>query len=86
MVNLILQIAGGIMLLSMILALYRFFKAGSLVDRVIAFDIINIISISLIALITVFSGRTIYIDVALIYGLLSFLGVIIIARYLEKSL
>ena len=86
MVNLILQIAGGIMLLSMILSLYRFFKAGSLVDRVIAFDIMTIISISLIALITHFSGRVIYIDVALIYGLLSFLGVLIIARYLEKSL
>jgi multicomponent Na+:H+ antiporter subunit F len=86
MVNIILQIAGGIMLLSMILSLYRFFKAGSLVDRVIAFDIMNIISVSLIAIITLFSGRTIYIDVALIYGLLSFLGVIIIARYLEKSL
>jgi multicomponent Na+:H+ antiporter subunit F len=86
MVNIILQIAGGIMLLSMILSLYRFFKAGSLVDRVIAFDIMNIISVSLIAMITLFSGRTIYIDVALIYGLLSFLGVIIIARYLEKSL
>ncbi len=86
MVNLILQIAGGIMLLSMILSLYRFFKAGSLVDRVIAFDIMTIISISLIALITHFSGRIIYIDVALIYGLLSFLGVLIIARYLEKTL
>ena len=86
MVNLILQIAGGIMLLSMVLSLYRFFKAGSLVDRVIAFDIMTIISISLIALITHFSGRIIYIDVALIYGLLSFLGVLIIARYLEKTL
>ena len=86
MVNIILHIAGGIMLLSMLLSLYRFFKGPSLVDRVIAFDIMNIISISLIALITLFSGRTIYIDVALIYGLLSFLGVIIIARYLEKSL
>jgi multicomponent Na+:H+ antiporter subunit F len=86
MVNIILNIAGGIMLLSMLSSLYRFFKGPSLVDRVIAFDIMNIISISLIALITLFSGRTIYIDVALIYGLLSFLGVIIIARYLEKSL
>jgi len=86
MVNIILQIAGGIMLVSMVLSLYRFFKAGSLVDRVIAFDVMTIISISLIALITHISGRTIYIDVALIYGLLSFLGVIIIARYLEKSL
>lgn len=86
MVNIILQIAGGIMLLSLVLSLYRFFKAGSLVDRVIAFDIMTIISISLIAMITHFSGRTIYIDVALIYGLLSFLGVVIVARYLEKSL
>jgi multicomponent Na+:H+ antiporter subunit F len=86
MVNIILQIAGGIMLLSIILTMYRFFKAGSLVDRVIAFDVMTIISIALIALISYFSGRTIYIDVAIIYGLLSFLGVIIIARYLEKSL
>lgn len=86
MVNIILQIAGGIMLLSLILSLYRFFKAGSLVDRVIAFDIMTIISVSLIAMITYFSGRTIYIDVALIYGLLSFLSVVIVARYLEKSL
>ncbi len=86
MVNIILQIAGGIMLLSLILSLYRFFKAGSLVDKVIAFDIMTIISISLIAMITHISGRTIYIDVALIYGLLSFLGVVIVARYLEKSL
>ncbi len=86
MVNIILQIAGGIMLLSLILSLYRFFKAGSLVDKVIAFDIMTIISISLIAMITHISGRTIYIYVALIYGLLSFLGVVIIARYLEKSL
>ncbi len=86
MVNIILQIAGGIMLLSIILSMYRFFKAESLVDRVIAFDVMTIISISLIALIAHFTGRTIYIDVAIIYGLLSFLGIIIIARYLEKSL
>jgi len=86
MVSIILQIAGGIMLLSLVLSLYRFFKAGSLVDRVISFDIMTIISVSLIAMITYFSGRTIYIDVALIYGLLSFLSVVIVARYLEKSL
>ncbi|MGE0018089.1 MAG: monovalent cation/H+ antiporter complex subunit F [Draconibacterium sp.] len=86
MANTILQIAGGIMLLSLVLSLYRFFRAGSLVDRVISFDIMTIISISMIALITCTSGRAIYIDVALIYGLLSFLGVVIVARYLEKSL
>ncbi|MBN2765373.1 MAG: hypothetical protein JXR27_03305 [Paludibacteraceae bacterium] len=86
MANIILQIAGGIMLLSLVLSLYRFFSSGTLVNRVIAFDTMTIISISLIAMITHYSGRTIYIDVALIYGLLSFLGVVVVARYLEKSL
>lgn len=86
MANIILQVAGSIMLLSLVLSLYRFFSSGTLVNRVIAFDTMTIISISLIAMITHFSGRIIYIDVALIYGLLSFLGVIIVARYLEKSL
>ncbi|MBU2652391.1 MAG: cation:proton antiporter [Bacteroidetes bacterium] len=86
MVDIILTISGIIILVSLILSLYRFFWAESLFDRVIAFDIMTIISISIIALITHFSGRLIYIDVAIIYGLLSFLGVIVVARYLEKSL
>jgi multicomponent Na+:H+ antiporter subunit F len=86
MVNTILQISGAIMVVSLILTLYRFFKGNTVVDRVISFDVMTIISISLIALITYFSGREIYLDVALVYGLLSFLGVIIVAKYLEKSL
>jgi multicomponent Na+:H+ antiporter subunit F len=31
-------------------------------------------------------GRHIYLDVALVYALLSFLGVIAVARYLERGL
>jgi multicomponent Na+:H+ antiporter subunit F len=30
-------------------------------------------------------GRAIYLDVALVYALLSFLGVIVVARFLEKG-
>ena len=32
------------------------------------------------------AGRFIYLDVALVYGLLSFLGVLAVARYLEDGL
>ena len=32
------------------------------------------------------SGRFIYLDVALVYGVLSFLAVLAIARYLERGL
>jgi len=40
----------------------------------------------MIALIAHTTSRFIYIDVALVYGLLSFLSVLAVARYLEKGL
>jgi multicomponent Na+:H+ antiporter subunit F len=33
-----------------------------------------------------FAGRAIYIDVALVYGLVSFLGVIALARFIERGM
>ena len=83
----ILLIASGILIfLSILFALYRFIKGPSTPDRIVSFDVMTIASIALIGLIAVFSARIIYLDVAIVYGLLSFLGVIIIAKFLEKSL
>ena len=66
-----------------LLALVRFIKGPSTVDRVIAFDILTVVSITFIVLSALIENRGIYLDVALVYALLSFLGVIAIARYLE---
>jgi multicomponent Na+:H+ antiporter subunit F len=79
-------VATCIMLIGMLIAMFRFILGPSAVDRVIAFDTMTIISLSLITVIGHFSGRFIYLDVALVYGLLSFLGVVAVARYLEKGL
>ena len=76
MVNTILIIALAI----------RFIIGKTSVDRVIAFDMMTISSIALIAILSQLAGRVIYLDIAIVYGLLSFLAVIIIAKYLEKSL
>ena len=86
MVDLILNIALFIMLASILLTLVRFVKGPSVVDRVISFDVMSIVSIALIAMIAHSVSRVIYLDVALIYGLLSFLGVLIVSRYLERGL
>ncbi len=85
MVNIILTAAVTIILLSMVISTIRFIIGKSSVDRVIAFDIMTISSIALIGIIAYTAQRIIYIDVALVYGLLSFLAVIIIAKYLERS-
>jgi multicomponent Na+:H+ antiporter subunit F len=86
MVNTILGIAMAIVFLSIILTLVRFILGKSAIDRVIAFDIMTIASISLIGILAQLAGRIIYLDIAIVYGLLSFLAVIIIAKYFERSL
>ena len=86
MAETILQIAFGIMLLAVLMAVVRFVMGPRTSDRIIAFDVMTVTSLSLIGLLAYFAERVIYLDIAIVYGLLSFLGVIIIARYLERGL
>ena len=86
MVDTLFLISGVIAVIALFVAAVRFFRGPTSVDRVIAFDVLTIISISLIAIIAYTAGRVIYLDVAIVYGLLSFLGVIIVAKYLERGL
>ncbi len=72
--------------IAFLLTLWRFFKGPTPADRVVAFDVLTIISITGIVFGALVEGRSIYLDVALVYGLLSFLGVIVVARYLERGL
>lgn len=84
--NLLIEIASGITLLALLLGLIRFIKGPHKVDRVIAFDTMTVASIALIVFISLLSGNLLYLDVALVYGILGFLGVVILARYFEKGL
>ena len=86
MANTILTISGGIILLAMVISFFRLIIGPDYMNRIVAFDALTIISISLIAIIAHTAGRVIYLDVAIVYGLLSFLGVIIVAKYLERGL
>lgn len=86
MVNTILTVAGVFMVLGILLSLIRFIKGPDITDRTIAFDVMTVSSISVIGLIAHFTSRIIYLDVALVYGLLSFLSVVVIGRYIEKGL
>jgi multicomponent Na+:H+ antiporter subunit F len=70
----------------MLLALIRLAKGPTPADRVVALDVMTIISISLIVFVSSLAHRIIYIDVALVYALISFIGVVAVARYLERGL
>ena len=83
MTEIVLYAAGALLALAFLLAMIRFAIGPRAVDRVVAFDVLTILSISAIVLAALVAGRSIYLDVALVYALLSFLGVIVAARYLE---
>lgn len=85
MADILIYIAAALTGVAFLLALVRFLLGPVAVDRVIAFDVLTIISVTGIVLIAVLEERAIYLDVALVYALLSFLGVIVIARYLEDK-
>ncbi len=86
MVNIIYQIAGAIALAAILLTFVRMIKGPSSADRVVALDAMTIISISLIIFLSATLQRVIYIDIAMVYGLISFVGVVAIARYLERGI
>ena len=86
MADFIFTVATVLMLVGILLTLIRFSLGPTVVDRVLAFDSMTIISLSLIGVVAHLAGRAIYLDVGLVYGLLSFLGVIAVARYLENGL
>ncbi len=81
-----LRIAGVLILFAILFGVIRLVIGRTLVDRIVAIDVLTVISLSLIALYAQVSGRFVYIDVALVYALLSFLAVLAIARFLERGL
>lgn len=86
MAEILYNSAAVIALVAMLLAVFRMIKGPDVADRVVALDVMTIISISLIVFIASMARRIIYIDVAMVYALISFIGVIAIARYLERGL
>jgi multicomponent Na+:H+ antiporter subunit F len=82
----ILAVAAVLIFFSVVFGVLRLTLGQTVVDRVVAVDMLTVVSISLIALYAHVAGRSIYLDVALVYGVLSFLAVLAVGRYLERGL
>jgi multicomponent Na+:H+ antiporter subunit F len=74
------------LLLSMLIILYRFLIGPTLADRIVAFDVLNIMGVSLLILLSLHFQRVLYLDIALVFGLIGFLGTTIFGRYIEKGI
>ncbi len=78
-------ISAVLIFFSIVFGIIRLAIGPDTVDRVVAIDLLTVVTIALITLLAHQAERYIYLDVALVYGLLSFLGVLAVARFLEKG-
>lgn len=76
----------GLMGGGILLAFIRLLLGRTAGDRAVALDTITLITTNVIVLLAFFEGRSMLIDVALVYSILSFLGILAIARFLDGGL
>ena len=70
----------------MLLAMVRLVQGPTAADRVVALDAINTLVVAAMIVLAVVFHQFIFVDVAIIYALLSFVGTLYIAKYLGGEL
>ncbi len=73
-----------VLLLAAFLCLYRMAQGPTPPDRAVALDILGTIIIGFCALLALTTQRDFYINIAISWALLSYVGSIAIAKFLEK--
>ncbi len=72
-----------ILLLACFLCLYRIGRGPTAPDRTVAIDILGILVVGFCGFLSVLTGRDFYMNVAISWALLSFIGTLALAKYLE---
>lgn len=67
-------------------SILRLIKGPTASDRVVALDTLSTVTTALLVLLGFIFKRYVYLDVALVYALLTFIGAIVVARFLEKGI
>jgi multicomponent Na+:H+ antiporter subunit F len=69
---------------ALFLAFLRLVRGPTLPDRVVALDLIAVLTVALIALYAIATNERIFLDTAIVLALISFLGTVAFARYVER--
>jgi multicomponent Na+:H+ antiporter subunit F len=73
----------AVLFIFMIFAILRAVLGPTPADRAVALDIVNTLVIAVMILLAAGYKSIIYVDVAIVYAILSFIGTLYIAKYLE---
>jgi len=81
-VQLLLQFGIFYLTFTMCICLIRAVKGPKLADRIIAVNMICVKTILLIVIVGISIGDTSFVDIAIVYALLSFLAVVVLSRFM----
>ena len=79
----IFQIVLAILLLACFLCLYRIAAGPTAPDRTVAIDILGTLIVGFTCVYAMREGKEFYMNVAIAWALLSFIGTVALAKYLE---
>lgn len=80
----IIRIAIGIIALALLLATIRLLRGPTVADRVVAFDLLTLHVLGLIAGTAVLTQQWLFLDAAIVLALMTFLATLGFARYMER--
>ena len=67
-----------------IMSLYRVAKGPSAADRQVAVDSADVLITCALVLFSIYSGRGVYLDIAIISAMLGVIDTMLVGRYLER--
>ncbi len=76
-------LAFGATMLALVAAFVRVVIGPSLADRVLALDLIGLVSVSVIAVYAIAADQALFLDAAIALALIAFLGTVAFARFIE---
>jgi multicomponent Na+:H+ antiporter subunit F len=80
----IIQLLAVVLLfVAIVLSMVRLFLGPTAADRLVAGDTLAVVSTAVIACLSAVFDNPLYLDVALVYGALSFVGSVALARTIE---
>jgi multicomponent Na+:H+ antiporter subunit F len=80
-----IHVALGVLLISMAIVLGRLARGPSAADRVVAMDLLSVLVLAFLVAFAIYTREKTYLDVAIAYACIAFLGTIALARFLLRA-
>jgi multicomponent Na+:H+ antiporter subunit F len=80
-----LAVSEALLAATLVLVLFRLVGGPTTWDRLMAYNSASNRGIVIMAAFSVASAEPVLLDVAIVYGMLSFLGVVVLSRFVERG-